>query len=72
MDETAWAMTVAMATPSTFILNLMTNTKSSTILITADNTKKYKGVLESPTDRSKAEQALKRKTNISPPKIISK
>ena len=48
MPETYWDMTVASAAPATHLLNTSTNTKSSTIFITAEIPKKIRGTTELP------------------------
>ena len=49
--DRAWAITVAMATPGTSQWKQTTNTRSSTILVTDDTSRKYSVAAESPRER---------------------
>ena len=49
--DTSCDITVAIPAPATPIFAYMIRIKSSTILITDDNTRKYTGVLLSPSER---------------------
>ena len=64
--QTAWATTVATATPTTPQPKLMTNQRSSIVLSTAETIRKYMLALESPTARRMPATALYTYWNTSP------
>ena len=56
--DTAWEITVAMATPGTSQWKAMTKTRSSATFNRLHRIRKYRGVLESPMARSTADTPL--------------
>ena len=72
MPENHWEIIVASAAPSTPHRNTITNTRSSTMFITAAIPRKISGVMEFPTALSSDAKKLYRNVAMMPANITSR
>ena len=66
--EANCARIVAIATPATPMWNTVTNSRSSTVFVTAEKIRKYSGLLVSPTARRMPAPMLYSSSPLSPAK----